>query len=125
MKNIKSSHILATLITLLLAWNYLQAQVSDPAFKKPNNHLTHQPVRVFEGRLERYKKWYSFITKNSNTYQLIKKDKSSALLDFANNKRMLELVKNLVGKNVCVKGNPQYMNKEPFLLIFVQEICEQ
>lgn len=104
---------------------YPQAQVTDPAFKKPNQHLSQQQARVFEGRLETHKKWYSFITRNPQTYQLIKKDKSAALLDFSNNKRMLELVKNLVGKNVCIKGNPQYINKEPFLLIFVQEICEQ
>ena len=110
---------------LLLACGYSQAQFTEPAFKKPNEHSIHQHVRIFEGRLETYKKWYSFITRNANTYQLVKKDKSTALLDFSNNKRMLELVKNLVGKNVCIKGNPQYMNKEPFLLIFVQEICEQ
>lgn len=121
MKFIKLSYVL----TLLLACGHSQAQVADPAFKKPNEHLTHQHVRVFEGRLEKHSKWYSFIVKNSHPYQLIKKDKSAALLDFSGNKRMLELVKNLVGKNVCVKGNPQYMNKEPFLLIFVQEICEQ
>ncbi|MFQ6722903.1 MAG: hypothetical protein ACLRFH_00655 [Opitutales bacterium] len=124
MKPTKFSYILSILM-LLLACGYSHAQVTDPAFKKPNEHPAHQHVRIFEGRLEKYKKWYSFIARNSNTYQLIKKDKSTALLDFAGNKRMLELVKNLVGKNVCIKGNPQYMNKEPFLLIFVQEICEQ
>lgn len=110
---------------LLLTCGYSQANVTDPAFKKPNEHPTYQHVRIFEGRLERHKKWYSFIVKNPNPYQLIKKDKTAALLDFAGNKRMLELVKNLVGKNVCIKGNPQYINKEPFLLILVQEICEQ
>ena len=124
MKPTKFSYILSILM-LLLACGYSHAQVTDPDIKKPNEHPAYQHVRIFEGRLEKYKKWYSFIARNSNTYQLIKKDKSTALLDFAGNKRMLELVKNLVGKNVCIKGNPQYMNKEPFLLIFVQEICEQ
>ena len=113
------------LLMLLLACGYAPAQTTEPAFKKLNDHPTYQPVRVFEGRLEKHSKWYSFIVKNSYPYQLIKKDKTAALLDFSGNKRMLELVKNLVGKNVCVKGNPQYMNKEPFLLIFVKEICEQ
>ncbi len=125
MKLIKFPYVLTSIVMLLLACGCSQAQVTNPTFKKSNEHPTHQHVRVFEGRLECCKKWYSFITRNSNTYQLIKKDKSAALLDFSNNKLMLELVKNLVGKNVCVKGNPQYMNKEPFLLIFVQEICEQ
>lgn len=124
----KTKKISYSLILLFIGLICLQAQVTDPAFKKQNEHPTHQQVRVFEGRLEKYKKWYSFINftkRNSQTYQLIKKDKSAALLDFADNQRMAELVQNLVGKNVCVKGNPQYMNKEPFLLIFVQEICEQ
>lgn len=125
MKIIKFSYVLTVMVMCTLTCVCLQAQVTDPAFKNSNEHSAHQQARVFEGRLERYKKWYFFITRNTNTYQLVKKDKSTALLDFSNNKRMLELVKNLVGKNVCVKGNPQYMNKEPFLLIFVQEICEQ
>lgn len=125
MKIIKSNCFLAAMFILLIKSLWLQAQVTDPAFKKPNEHSLHQQVRIFEGRLEKHKKWYSFIVKQAQDYQLMKKDKTVALLDFSNNKRMLDLVSNLVGKNVFVKGNPQYMNKEPFLLIIVKEICEQ
>ncbi len=125
MKIIKSNCFLAAMFILLFKSLWVQAQVTDPVFKKPNEHSTYQQIRIFEGCLEKYKKWYSFIIKQPQKYQLVKKDKTVALLDFSGNKRMLELVENLVGKNVFVKGNPQYINKEPFLLIFVKEICEQ
>ena len=37
---------------------------------------------------------------------------------------VLQLLESFVGKNVIVKGMTQYVNKEPYLLIFVEDVCE-
>ena len=82
--------------------------------------------RVFSGRVEKVGFWQSL--RSDYKYRLYErgsKDKCIACLDFKENVRSPEVLKAFVGKNVNVKGSPKYINKEPYLVITVDDVSEQ
>ena len=79
--------------------------------------------RVFSGRIEKTGFWQSL--RSDYKYRLYDKDQCIACLDFNEKVRSPEVLKAFVGKNVIVKGAPQYINKEPYLVITVDDVSEQ
>lgn len=79
--------------------------------------------RVFTGRVEKT----GFLQSLSSDYKYRLYDKSQciACLDFNEKVRSPEILKAFVGKSVIVKGIPQYINKEPYLVITVDDVSEQ
>lgn len=79
--------------------------------------------RVFSGRVEKTGFWQSL--RSDYKYRLYDKDQCVACLDFNEKVRSPEVLKAFVGKNVIIKGAPQYINKEPYLVITVDDVSEQ
>ena len=80
-------------------------------------------VRTFSGRIEEAGFWKSLLS--GYKYRLFDKDQCTACLDVKEKVRSPEVLKAFVGKNVVIKGSPQYINKEPYLVIMVDDVCEQ
>lgn len=89
--------------------------------KDANEHV--KASRVFSGRIEKTGFWQSL--RSDYKYRLYDKDQCIACLDFNEKVRSPEILKAFVGKNVIVKGAPQYINKEPYLVITVDDVSEQ
>ena len=79
--------------------------------------------RMFYGRVEKTGFWRSWFS--DYKYRLYDKGQCIACLDFNEQVRSPEVLKAFVGKNVIVKGAPQYINKEPYLVITVDDVSEQ
>ena len=89
---------------------------------------TLSSVRNFEGIV----KTVGFLDKMSFWWQNLKdvhyclcdkKNKPIAFLKSPQDVRKAHQLKTLVHRNVCIKGVPQYINKEPYLLIVVEDVC--
>lgn len=52
-----------------------------------------------------------------------KKNRPIAFLKSPQDVHKAHQLKMLVHRNVCIKGIPQYINKEPYLLIVVEDVC--
>lgn len=89
--------------------------------KDANEHV--KASRVFSGRIEKAGFWQSLFSKYK--YGLYDKGRLIAWLDFKEKVHSPEILKAFVGKNVIVKGAPQYINKEPYLVITVDDVSEQ
>lgn len=84
-------------------------------------------VRNFEGVI----KTVGFFDKMSLWWQdakdveycLYHKNKPIAFLRSPQDVRKKHQLKTLVNRNVCIKGVPQYINKEPYLMILVEDVC--
>ena len=94
--------------------------------EKPTKTLS--AVRNFEGII----KTVGFFDKMSFWWQNLKdvryclcdkKNKPIAFLQSPQDVRKAHQLKTLVHRNVCIKGVPQYINKEPYLLIVVEDVC--
>ena len=79
--------------------------------------------RAFFGRIEKTGFWQSLWS--DYKYRLYDKDQCTACLDFNEKIRSPEVLKAFVGKDVIVKGSPKYINKEPYLVITVDDVSEQ
>jgi hypothetical protein len=95
--------------------------VPSMAVKNANENL--KASRVFSGRVEKTGFWQSL--RSDYKYRLYDKDQCIACLDFNEKVRSPEVLKAFLGKNVIVKGSPQYINKEPYLVITVDDVSEQ
>ncbi|MBR1843291.1 MAG: hypothetical protein IJ793_00205 [Opitutales bacterium] len=89
---------------------------------------TLSSVRNFEGVI----KTVGFLDKMSFWWQNLKdvhyclcdkKNRPIAFLRSPQDVRKAHQLKKLVHRNVCIKGIPQYINKEPYLLIIVEDVC--
>ena len=89
---------------------------------------TLSSVRNFEGVI----KTVGFLDKMSFWWQNLKdvhyclcdkKNRPIAFLQSPQDVRKAHQLKTLVHRNVCIKGVPQYINKEPYLLIVVEDVC--
>ena len=89
---------------------------------------TLSSVRNFEGVI----KTVGFLDKMSFWWQNLKdvhyclcdkKNRPIAFLRSTQDVRKAHQLKKLVHRNVCIKGIPQYINKEPYLLIIVEDVC--
>jgi len=89
---------------------------------------TLSSVRNFEGVI----KTVGFLDKMSFWWQNLKdvhyclcdkKNRPIAFLKSPQDVRKAHKLKKLVHRNVCIKGIPQYINKEPYLLIVVEDVC--
>lgn len=96
--------------------------VVAPSRVVQNENAYQVSVRNFEGRIEKLGFFASL--SSHRKYCLYQKKQCIALLDSKEKVRMPQLLESFVGKNVIVKGMPQYVNKEPYLLIFVEDVCE-
>lgn len=94
--------------------------------EKPTKTLSS--VRNFEGII----KTVGFLDKMSFWWQNLKdvhyclcdkKNRPIAFLKSPQDVRKAHQLKKLVHRNVCIKGIPQYINKEPYLLIVVEDVC--
>lgn len=93
---------------------------NNPSAVKKQTVSTPQCIRVYEGCIKKFwffKSWFYKID-----YGLYHGEKCIACLK-ADNVLMIEHLKRSEGNNVLIKGIPDYMNKEPFLVINVKEIC--
>jgi hypothetical protein len=89
---------------------------------------TLSSVRNFEGVV----KMVGFFDKMSFWWQDLKdvhyclcdkKGNPIAFLKSPQDVRKAHQLKTLVHRNACIKGVPQYINKEPYLLIVVEDVC--
>lgn len=105
----------------------LQAKPSHTV-KSEKSTKTLSSVRNFEGVI----KTVGFLDKMSLWWQNLndvhyclcdKKNKPIAFLQSPQDVRKAHQLKTLVHRNVCIKGVPQYINKEPYLLILVEDVC--
>ena len=94
--------------------------------EKPSKVLSS--VRNFEGVV----KTVGFFDKISLYWQgykdvhycLYHKDKPIAFLMCPSKDiRREHQLKTLINRNVCIKGVPQYINKEPYLVILIEDVC--
>jgi len=92
-----------------------------PSYSMENSDVQRMAVRNFEGRVA--KLGFFAALSSQYTYGLYQKDRCIAFLDCKEKIRMPKLLEGFIGKNVIVKGRPQYVNKEPYLLIFVDDVC--
>ena len=97
---------------------------SSVVIKNANEHM--KASRIFAGRVEKIGFWQSLRSDYKyHLYEKNSKDKCIACLDFNEKIRSPEVLKAFVGKNVIIKGVPQYINKEPYLVITVDDVSEQ
>lgn len=94
----------------------------EHAVKAQNVNEHVRAARVFEGTIEKL----GFFKSLSLPYQycLTKDKKCIAYLDSNEKSRMPEIFKAFLNKKVTIKGMPQYINKEPYLVIFVNDVSE-
>lgn len=99
---------------------------SSAKTEKPIKTLSS--VRNFEGVI----KTVGFLDKMSFWWQNLKdvhyclcdkKNKPIAFLKSPQDVRKAHQLKTLLYRDVCIKGVPQYINKEPYLLILVEDVC--
>lgn len=98
------------------------ASIIPPMVVK-NEHEKVRATRVFCGKIVKTGFWQSL--RSEYSYRLYDKDRCIACLDFDEKVRSPEILKAFVGKKVVVKGTPRYMNKEPYLVITVDDVGEQ
>ena len=99
---------------------------ASSSVKPKNVNESIKASRVFSGRVEKVGFWQSL--RSDYKYRLYEKegkDKCIACLDFKENVRSPEVLNAFVGKNVNIKGSPKYINKEPYLVITVDDVSEQ
>ena len=97
---------------------------SSTSVKNANENV--KASRVFSGRVEKAGFWKSlFSDYKYRIYEKDNKDKCIACLEFKENVRSPEILNAFVGKNVNIKGSPKYINKEPYLVITVDDVSEQ
>lgn len=96
---------------------------SELSVKTQNVNEHMRVARVFEGKIEKI----GFFKALSLPYQYcLMKDKNCiAYLDANEKSRMPEVFKAFLNKKVIIKGMPQYINKEPYLVILVNDVSEQ
>lgn len=115
------------LMTVNVSWGKTQLLTEVPQKLSINvNHKCSelpQVSRTFEGRVEKTGWFFSCFSKYP--YRLYNKDKCIALLDFQENLRTPKIIDCFLGKNVIIKGIPQYINREPYLVISIDDICEK
>ena len=92
-----------------------------PSHSTKTSDVQQMAIRNFEGRVEKLG-FFAALTSHY-AYGLYQKDRCIAFLDCKEKVRMPKLLETFVGKNVIVKGMPQCVNKEPYLLIFVDDVC--
>ena len=109
-------------IVIFVAFTTCFASVkSSVTVKNMNESVTFS--RVFSGRIEKAGFWQSL--RSDYKYRLYDKKQCIACLDFKEKVRSPEVLEAFVGKNVTIKGAPQYINKEPYLAITVYDVSEQ
>ena len=109
------------LILLVCLWSFnLQGTVA----LKQQQALKSTATRIFEGRIQKL----GFFESLSSHFQygLFQKKKCIAFLVCKDSdRRMLDSFKRIEGRSVVIKGVPQYVNRSPYLLITVEDVCEQ
>lgn len=76
--------------------------------------------RIFEGRLDKSSPVLAFF--KQWPYTLVQKKKVIAYLDLSTAEKLQKMADAWVGKEICVRGIAKYINKEPYLLVVVEEI---
>ena len=109
------------IVVSLVITNCLASVMPSVVIKNANEKV--KASRVFSGRVEKTGFWQSL--RSDYKYRLYDKEQCIACLDFNEKIRSPEVLKAFVGKNVIVKGAPQYINKEPYLVITVDDVSEQ
>ena len=104
----------------------LQAK-SSHAVKSEKSTKILSPVRDFKGVVktvgffDRISLWWQNL-RDVDYCLCDKKNKPIAFLKSPQDVRKAHQLKTLVHRNVCIKGVPQYINKEPYLLILVEDV---
>jgi hypothetical protein len=107
---------------LLLIQSTFSMAALNPSLKAPNPAPEQRISRVFEGRLEKVNAFLAIFSKWN--YALYEKDRRIAFLEFKENIRAPKIADLFLQKNVLVRGIPKYINKDPYLLIVVDDMCE-
>ena len=109
---------------ILLRWPITFVSAEIHALPNCPSPQPHQSIsRVFEGRLEKTNAFLALFSKW--TYSLYDKDTRIAYLEFKENVRTPKIADLFIHKNIIVRGSPVYINKEPYLLIIVDDMCEK
>lgn len=106
---------------MALASCFASSVVSSVVVKDANEGS--MAPRVFLGRV--VKLGYFEALFSDYKYSLYDKDRCIACLDFKEKVRSPEILKTFVGKNVIIKGTSRLINREPYLVITVDDVCEQ
>jgi|GEM_PF-4117930 len=115
-------YIMCLSLSVCLGDNQPSIKTVNPiSVKTPNVNEHIKVARVFEGTIEKI----GFFKRLSLPYQYcLTKDKNCiAYLDANEKSRMSEIFKTFLNKKVIIKGVPQYINKEPYLVISVNDVC--
>ncbi|MDR2397043.1 MAG: hypothetical protein LBD69_04290 [Puniceicoccales bacterium] len=112
----------ACLLFLLLVQSTFSTAALNPSLKTPSPAPEQRISRVFEGRLEKVNAVLAIFSKWN--YALYEKDKRIAFLEFKENIRAPKVADLFLQKNVIIRGIPRYVNKDPYLLIIVDDMCE-
>ena len=111
------SFLILFLWPLSLVMADIYALPAAPQFKD-----TPSISRVFEGRLEKTNAFLALFAKWP--YALYEKNVRIAYLEFKDKRRDPKIADMFLHKNIIVRGTPQYINQEPYLLIVVDDMCE-
>ncbi|MDR0647262.1 MAG: hypothetical protein LBF43_02370 [Puniceicoccales bacterium] len=110
------------LLFLLLVQSTFSTAALNPSLKTPNPAPEQRISRVFEGRLEKMNAFLAIFSKWN--YTLYEKNKRIAFLEFKENVRAPKIADLFLQKHVLIRGIPKYVNKDPYLLIVVDDMCE-
>ncbi len=114
--------ILRILFIITLFFNVSFCAI-EQAVKAKDVNENVKATRIFDGIIEKI----GFFKSLSLPYQycLVKDKNCIAFLDSNEKLRMPEIFKAFLNKKVHIKGIPQYINKEPYLVISVTDVSEQ
>ena len=95
---------------------------TEPSVKAQNINEHMKVARVFEGTIEKI----GFFKRLSLPYSycLMKGKNCIAYLDANEKSRMPKIFKAFLNIIFIIKGMPQYINKEPYLVILVNDVSE-